>query len=230
MPSRAKRQQKKNRKQGNKSKKSQMARRPGQSLISYSVEQIRARRTDQERKSTSSKQAGAASFFLRQSHHEMQCAAPRSTHQDSSLHSYRAGSSCGEQARQVTGSYTTIRHEQLAIKGIPIAAATATISPPGATRPHGGHVVPGLDGPADEQDSGPDEIFSLSSAERSQSSSSLNDVESRQSDSSALTPDEWSRSEGEDQVNVALVALESESPNRMSVPPHMYAKLRPTCN
>lgn len=95
------------------------------------------------------------------------------------------------------GISTTIRHEQLAIKGIPIAAATATISPPGALRSHGGHVVPGLDGPADERDSGPDEIFSLSSAERSQSSSSQHDVESRHSDSSALTPDEWSQSEGE---------------------------------
>ncbi|RHZ50370.1 hypothetical protein CDV55_102846 [Aspergillus turcosus] len=48
---------------------------------------------------------------------------------------------------------------------------------------------------------------SLSSAEKSQSSSSLHEVESRHSDSSALAPDEWSRSEGEDQVNVALVEL-----------------------
>jgi hypothetical protein len=60
---------------------------------------------------------------------------------------------------------------------------------------------------ADEQDSGEVEICSLSSAERSQLSSSLHEVESRDSDSSALTPDEWSRSEGEDQVNLALVEL-----------------------
>ncbi|KAF7137025.1 hypothetical protein CNMCM5793_006829 [Aspergillus hiratsukae] len=49
--------------------------------------------------------------------------------------------------------------------------------------------------------------FNLSSAEQSQSSSSLHEVESRHSDSSALTPDKWSRSEGEGLVNVALVEL-----------------------
>lgn len=126
------------------------------------------------------------------------------------------------------GIYTTIRHDQLGIKGIAISATMVTTGPPGATRSHGGGVVPGLDGPADEDDSGVDEISSLSSAERSQSSSSLHDVESRHSDSSASTPDEWSRSEGEDQVNVMLVALlstltisqESESPSQMPVPPH----------
>jgi hypothetical protein len=105
------------------------------------------------------------------------------------------------------GKYTSIRHEQLAIRALPIAAPTAITSPPGGTRSHGGPVVPGLDGPADDDDSGEDEISSLSTAERTHSSASLHEVISRHSDTSALTPHEWSRSEGEDQVNVALVGF-----------------------
>ncbi|KAF7116126.1 hypothetical protein CNMCM5793_004146 [Aspergillus hiratsukae] len=76
---------------------------------------------------------------------------------------------------------------------------TAMTSPPSGTRSHGGPVVPGLDGPADDDDSGEDELSSLSAAERSQFSS-LHETVSGQSESSALTPDEWSLAEGEDQA------------------------------